>query len=311
MKKINKSYTPLLRIIAIFIVFMFIASIGVIATNSKLTSVKIILSNNYEMTVFTFSTSVKDILEENHILLTEDEVSVPNVEEELGDNKTIRIVKAIDLQPIAEKETVLSKEEILQSYNTITEKIVIEQVEIPYETITKEATDSNDGMKQNRVVQKGKNGLKEVKYKVKYQNDVEIERIEIESRIIREPVNKIVEVKSYMVTARGMVQRASGTVAEYQAYAKQRCFDYGWTESDFYCLVLLWNRESNWRVTAKNKSSGAYGIPQSLPASKMAAFGSDYLTNYKTQINWGLSYIKARYKNPTNAWDHSQRTGWY
>ena len=311
MKKVNKTYIPLLRIIAIFIVFMFIASIGVIATNSKLTTVKIILSNNYEMTVLTFNTNVKDILEENHITLTDDEVSVPSLDEALGDNKTIRIEKEIDLQPIAEKETVLTKEEILQSYNTITEKIVIEQVEIPYETITKEAEGDNSSSKQNRVIQKGQNGLKEVKYKVKYQNDVEIERIEIESRVIKEPVNKIVEVRSIYVTARGIVQRASGTIAEYQEYAKQRCYDYGWTDEDFYCLVLLWNRESNWRVTAKNPSSGAYGIPQSLPASKMAAFGSDYLTNYKTQINWGLSYIKSRYKNPTNAWDHSQRTGWY
>ena len=115
------------------------------------------------------------------------------------------------------------------------------------------------------------------------------------------------------VTSRSSDERVavSGTVAEYQAYAKERCYAFGWSDSDFNCLVKLWNRESNWRVTAKNSSSGAYGIPQALPASKMASCGSDYLTNYKTQINWGLGYIKARYGTPTAAWNHSQQKGWY
>ena len=309
MKKASKTSVSILRIIAIFVVIMFLASIGVIATNSKLTSVKIILSNNYEMTVFTFKTNVSEILEENHITLEEDETVTPSLESQISDNKTIRIEKVIDAQPIAESEVALSKDEILKNYNTITEKIVVEQIVIPFETITKEATGT--GTKQNYVVQKGKDGLKEVTYRVKYQNDIEIERKEISSKILEEPVDKIVEVRTVQVTARGIMQRVSENVAEYQEYARQRCYDYGWSDSDFYCLVLLWNRESNWRVTAKNPSSGAYGIPQSLPASKMASAGDDYLTNYKTQIEWGLSYIKSRYGNPSNAWDHSERTNWY
>lgn len=309
MKKANKTSVSILKIVAIFVIIMFLASIGVVATNSKLTSIKIILSNNYEMTVFTFKTNVNEILEENHVVVEDDEVVTPSLDSNISDNKTIRIEKKIDAQPLAESKELLSKEEILQSYSTITEKILVEQIVIPFETITKEATDS--GTKQNYIVQQGKNGLKEVTYRVKYQNDVEIERIEISSKIIKEPVNKIVEVRSINVTARNIVNRASGNVAEYQEYARQRCYEYGWTDDDFYCLVLLWNRESNWRVTAKNPSSGAYGIPQSLPASKMASAGADYLTNYKTQINWGLSYIKSRYGNPTNAWAHSERTNWY
>lgn len=309
MKKENKASLSVLKIVVVLVIFMFLAGIGVAATNSKLTSIKIILSNNYEMTVLTFKTNVNEILEENHITIEEDEIVTPSIDSKISDNKTIRIEKKIDAEPIAEEKVILSKEEILQNYNTITEKILVEQVVIPFETITKEAT--GEGTKQNYVVQKGKDGLKEVTYKVKYQNDVEIERIEISSKILKEPVNKIVEVRSVQVTARGIMQRVSGTVAEYQEYARQRCYEYGWSDSDFYCLVLLWNRESNWRVTAKNPSSGAYGIPQSLPASKMASAGADYLTNYKTQINWGLSYIKARYGTPTAAWGHSQRTGWY
>ena len=119
---------------------------------------------------------------------------------------------------------------------------------------------------------------------------------------------------SKRVTSRGgtSVRAATGTKAEYQAYAKNLCINtYGWTENDFNCLVKLWERESNWNPNAHNKSSGAHGICQALPASKMASEGSDYMTNYKTQIRWGLKYIKNRYGTPANAWAHSQQKGWY
>ena len=120
--------------------------------------------------------------------------------------------------------------------------------------------------------------------------------------------------QSKQVTSRGgtSVRTATGTKAEYQAYAKNLCINtYGWTENDFNCLVKLWERESNWNPNAHNKSSGAHGIPQSLPASKMASEGDDYYTNGKTQIRWGLKYIKNRYGTPANAWAHSQQKGWY
>jgi hypothetical protein len=81
--------------------------------------------------------------------------------------------------------------------------------------------------------------------------------------------------------------------------------------TQFACLELLWEKESNWRVTATNPSSGAYGIPQALPGSKMASAGSDWQTNAITQIRWGLGYIKAVYGTPCTAWAHSQATNWY
>ena len=77
------------------------------------------------------------------------------------------------------------------------------------------------------------------------------------------------------------------------------------------CLEKLWTKESQWREKARNSSSGAYGIPQALPASKMASAGGDYLTNPATQIKWGLGYIRDRYGNPCSAWSHSQAKGWY
>jgi hypothetical protein len=77
------------------------------------------------------------------------------------------------------------------------------------------------------------------------------------------------------------------------------------------CLDKLFTKESGWNPKARNKSSGAYGVPQALPGNKMAAFGADWQTSVATQVKWGISYIKNRYKTPCAAWAHSQSTGWY
>jgi hypothetical protein len=79
----------------------------------------------------------------------------------------------------------------------------------------------------------------------------------------------------------------------------------------FSCLDALWARESGWNVYAQNPGSGAYGIPQALPGSKMASAGPDWQSNAATQIKWGLSYIDSTYGSPCAAWAHSQATGWY
>jgi len=85
----------------------------------------------------------------------------------------------------------------------------------------------------------------------------------------------------------------------------------GWEHTQFSCLVKLWERESNWQLTATNRSSGAYGIPQSLPASKMASAGADWRTSAETQIKWGLGYIEGRYGSPCAALAHSDKNNWY
>jgi hypothetical protein len=94
-------------------------------------------------------------------------------------------------------------------------------------------------------------------------------------------------------------------------YALKTLLEMGWESDQYSCLVILWERESNWRVNAKNKSSGAYGIPQSLPGSKMASEGADWMTNPKTQINWGLKYIDGRYGSACGALAHSNKFNWY
>jgi len=86
---------------------------------------------------------------------------------------------------------------------------------------------------------------------------------------------------------------------------------FGWPSSQFGCLDSLWNAESGWNVYASNPSSGAYGIPQALPGSKMASAGADWQTNAATQIRWGLGYIKGLYGTPCGAWSHEEADGWY
>lgn len=96
-----------------------------------------------------------------------------------------------------------------------------------------------------------------------------------------------------------------------QAIAYDMVMAYGWDQSEFDCLVALWNKESHWNVYAHNTSSGAYGIPQALPGEKMASAGADWATNPATQITWGLGYISGRYGTPCGAWGHSQLKNWY
>ncbi|TXK13811.1 lytic transglycosylase domain-containing protein [Microbacterium hatanonis] len=85
----------------------------------------------------------------------------------------------------------------------------------------------------------------------------------------------------------------------------------GWGDDQYSCLVSLWNKESGWNYQAMNRSSGAYGIPQALPGSKMSSAGADWQTNAATQISWGLGYISGRYGTPCGAWGQSQSVGWY
>ena len=101
---------------------------------------------------------------------------------------------------------------------------------------------------------------------------------------------------------------ASGTPEQIAAAMLSQ---FGWSSSEMSCLQPLWQRESGWSVTAYNASSGALGIPQALPGSKMATAGSDWQTSAYTQIKWGLGYIRDVYGSPCGAWAHEQSAGWY
>ena len=189
MKETSKKVAPMIRkIIGILLVLVLVTGIGVMATNVKVNNVKIILSNGYEMEVVTTKTKISEILDDNHIVLMPEEKTVPSIDGELSDNNTIKIVQedyvVVEKAETVEKSSEANAEEILSSYDNIVEKIEVVEEEIPFETITKDVSDASEE-KRDVVVQEGKNGLKEVTYKVKYQNDVEIERTVISENIVR------------------------------------------------------------------------------------------------------------------------------
>jgi hypothetical protein len=94
-------------------------------------------------------------------------------------------------------------------------------------------------------------------------------------------------------------------------YASSRLGAYSWGPDQMQCLSLLWTQESSWLTDATNPSSGAYGVAQALPPDKYYSAGSDWLSNYRTQIDWGLGYIRDRYGSPCNAWQHEMGFNWY
>jgi len=109
-------------------------------------------------------------------------------------------------------------------------------------------------------------------------------------------------------------QSPAGTTAASgspQQIAQAMLGSFGWSSSQFSCLDPLWAHESGWSVSAYNAGSGAFGIPQALPGSRMASAGPDWQTNAATQIKWGLDYIKGTYGSPCGAWSHEEATGWY
>jgi hypothetical protein len=95
-----------------------------------------------------------------------------------------------------------------------------------------------------------------------------------------------------------------------QRIAELMLVQFGWA-GQFSCLSALWSQESSWNVYAENPTSGAYGIPQALPAAKMASAGADWHSDAATQIGWGLGYIRAAYGSPCAAWAHEEAAGWY
>lgn len=214
MIKKEKIPNSIKRVIFIAVIISFFFGAGVLAGNLKpITNVKITFSNSHEMNVITTKSTVQEVLKENHIEILEDEIVVPSLETEITDNTTIKILKESEVNTIATlafRGENITLEELLNSYAPIVEKIVIEQVEIPYETITKDVSNGNSNVTE-KIVQSGKNGIKEVTYRIKYQNDIEIDKQEIASKIITEPKNKIVQVQAKVTTTSRGTSRTTYT----------------------------------------------------------------------------------------------------
>lgn len=208
MMKNEKASLSVRKIALVTILFIFICGVGVMATNIKLSNVKIVLSNNYEMNVLTTKLKVNDILEENHIVVLPDERVVPNLDSEISENKTITITKTLEGQDViklAEANSEVSIEQLLGEYAPVIEKVITEKVEIPFETVTKDSSNDTDGV--SRILTKGKNGLKEITYRLKLKNDIEIERVTLSETIIENPTTQVVEINKAVVTTRSSNER--------------------------------------------------------------------------------------------------------
>lgn len=169
--------------------------------------------------------------------------------------------------------------------------------EVGFETEIVKDADRPTGYRE--VKTPGVKGSRSVTYEITVQDGKEVARTEIASIASKEPVKQVEVVGSKLPTPTNPT--------EAQALGHQMMLDYGFGEEEWPCLYNLWMRESGWRTTAANPS-GAYGIPQALPGSKM---GEGWQTDAAVQIRWGLGYVKGRYSTPCGAWSAFQAKGWY
>lgn len=210
-------------------------------------------------------------------------------------------------------------------------------------TVTEESTEEHGRVEketdslpegETKVETEGVDGLVRTTYEVVSKDGTEVSRTPLSSAVVTEKVDEVVLVGTGSGNTGGKSAPADsgsgggggessspapaanasgdGTTPEgAQAIARSLMGSYGWGDGEFSCLQSLWNRESGWNYQAQNASSGAYGIPQALPGSKMSSVADDWATNPATQITWGLGYIQGRYGTPCSAWAHSESVGWY
>ena len=214
MKNEEKASFSIIKIICVSIILILISGISVMAVGTNFNDVTIVLQNGYELTAMTSKAKVSDILEENSIVLEENQKTIPELDEEVAEGSVIKIVdksyNEVQIANVSDNGVETTLDQLLQNYSPITEKIVTEQVSIPFETVTKNTAGSSTNT-TNKVLQEGKDGIKEVTYKIKYQNDIEIEKTVLEEKVIQEPVNKIVQVNKKVTSRGGTTSRTSTT----------------------------------------------------------------------------------------------------
>ena len=160
-------------------------------------------------------------------------------------------------------------------------RLLTVETDIPYET--KNVRDASVAEGKEVVKEAGEVGRKKQVYQVNFVNGMEAERILVSEEVVKEPVSRVV--------ATGTLQSIRPEWSQCAEWVRQA----GVSEEDLETALTLIYHESGCRVTAENASSGAYGIPQALPGSKMATMGADWETNPVTQIKWMIQYVNNRY----------------
>ncbi len=192
----------------------------------------------------------------------------------------------------------------------VTTVIATETSTVPFSTVRQDDPTLAKGSEVVSV--KGRTGSHTVtfeSYRAGGASGVEVGRTVLAESLLAAPVDEVVKVGTKVAPTVPVGPPVEPGTS--RAIGLELTLARGWSESEFACLDALFSRESGWRVNASNSSSGAYGIPQALPGSKMASVGADWQTNPATQITWGLNYIAGRYGTPCGAWASFQVKNWY
>lgn len=272
------------RIISIIILFIILLTSGVFASRIEFNNVVIKFSNGLEINVRTNKTNVLDILKENNILLLDDEIIEP--QDKIDFTKTIRIRKKEEKNIKNEAILSLQLDEIINSYGNIVEKIIIEKKEIPFKTINRTA-DAYSSNNMSVIIQKGQKGLKEVKSRVKYNNDIEIERIELSTKIIKRPQDKIVQIVPNFTSRSGEHGRGLNLA---KIASGRNSFDMT-VNASAYCACMICCGKTN-GITASGKKAQAY---YTIAAPKNYPFGTIiYLEYFKDSPSKGWYIVQDR-----------------
>lgn len=270
MKNYLKS-SKIKKIIIAGAIFSIILGISVFAGNVKLNSVNIKFSNNQEITVLTAKTKISYILQENHIVIEDNETVTPGIDSEITNTKTIVIsLKGEEPIKIAQNTTTeINKEQVLEEYTNLTEKIETVIEEIPFETVTKDVSNGATTTR-NAVIQSGKNGEKKVTYKVTYKEDEELSREKLSEEIIKNPVDKIVQVQSKsVIVSRSSFSRVTGTSGKSGVY-----------KVTAYCACMQCCGKTN-GITASGAKATAN---HTIAAPRTFAFGTKVVINGTTYV---------------------------
>jgi uncharacterized protein YabE (DUF348 family) len=235
------------------------------------------------------------------------------------DGKSVRVLSTGPTlgQALAQAKVKLAPhDEISATIHRVVYKYAVVRQDVPFDSIRQ--NDPNRAAGSTAVLSAGSDGVRQVTYQLRLVDGKLVGRKVYDNRVIQSAVSRRTAVGTKQAPATtptpsassGSTFSAPASSGSAQQIAAGMVAARGWGSGQFSCLVSLWNKESGWRTNAYNPS-GAYGIPQALPGSKMASAGADWQTSARTQISWGLGYIAGVYGTPCSAWAHSQATNWY
>jgi len=232
--------------------------------------------------IVTYGLTVRDALAQAHLRLGAHDLVSPSITTAARDGQVVTIHR------------------VVLKYSVV-------QQGVPFAKVRQ--NDPTRTVGSSALVTAGHTGVNRVTYLLRYVDGKLVSKVRYTTKALRRPVTQVTKVGT-KPRPRPAVYSGPVSSGSAQQIAAGMVSARGWGNDQFSCLVSLWNKESGWRTNAANPS-GAYGIPQALPGSKMASAGSDWQTSARTQISWGLGYIASVYGTPCSAWAHSQATNWY